>query len=123
MRRLLDRRRRLLRDLPPLEEIVRGSVYERLLRCGKPSCHCATGPGHPATYLSVTLAGGRTETISLPRDLIPLAKRWVRNYLVWWQAVEGISQINRQILRRRQIPPSSPASVPSRRPRRTSRSR
>jgi hypothetical protein len=112
MKRLLDRRRRLAKKLPPFEEILRGSVYERSLRCGKPTCHCASGDGHPATYLSVTLAGGRTEQVSLPRDLIPIARRWVANYLAWWNAVEEISAINRQLLRARK--PSASAAPPKR---------
>ena len=97
----LDRRRRIAAGLPPLEEILRGSVFVRTLRCGKPSCHCARGEGHRAVYLSVTLAGGRTEQISLPAHVIPLAKQWVGNYAKWWVAVEKISAINRQLLRAR----------------------
>lgn len=101
MLNLLARRRRAARKLPPLEEIVRGSVFVRTLRCGRPGCHCASGEGHRAAYLSVTLPGGRTEQISLPARLVPLAKRWVANYLTWWDAVEKVSEINRQLLRRR----------------------
>ena len=101
MKRLLDRRRRILRALPSLEEVVRGSVVERELRCGKPGCRCARGQLHAATYLSVTFAGGRTEQISLPADLVALARRWVANYQAWWRAVEKISAINRQLLRAR----------------------
>lgn len=99
MKRLLDQRRRALRTLPPLEEVARGSVVERRLRCGKASCRCARGQLHAATYLSVTFAGGRTEQISLPGDLVPLARRWVANYQAWWKAVEKISTINRKLLR------------------------
>src|SRR5712692_416213 len=101
MKRLLDRRRRVLRALPSLEEVVRGSMVERELRCGKPGCRCARGQLHSATYLSVTFAGGRTEQISLPADLVPLARRWVANYRAWWKVVEKISAINRQLLRAR----------------------
>ena len=95
----LDRRRRILAKLPPLEEVLRGSVLVRSLRCGKPSCHCAEGEGHPATYLSVTHAGGRTEQISLPAALIPLARRGVAAYRAWWAAIEKLSAINRDQLR------------------------
>ena len=101
MRELLDRRRHAVQNLPPLEEVLRGSVFVRTLRCGKPGCRCATAGGHRATYLSVTLPGGRTEQISLPPGLVPLAKRWVTNYLKWWEAVERVSKINRQLLRKR----------------------
>ena len=99
MRRLLAHRRQILAKLPPLEEVLRGSVIVRSLRCGKPSCHCAEGDGHPATYLSVTHAGGRTEQISLPAELVPLAERGVAAYRAWWAAVEKLSAINRDRIR------------------------
>ena len=101
MKSLVDQRRRTLRALPSLEEIVRGSVVERRLRCGKPGCRCARRQLHEVTYLSVTFAGGRTEQISLPADLVPVARRWVANYQAWWKAVEKISAINRKLLRER----------------------
>jgi len=52
---LIARRQRLARQLPPFEEILRGSVLTRELRCGKASCHCASGPGHLATYSSALI--------------------------------------------------------------------
>jgi len=94
-----ERRRRILARLPPLEEVLRGSVVVRSLRCGKPSCHCAEGDGHLATYLSVTHAGGRTEQISLPAELVPLVERGVATYRAWWAAVEQLSAINRDRIR------------------------
>ena len=99
MKNLTDRRRRLAKALPPFEEILRGSVVTRSLSCGKPSCRCAAGELHQATYLSVTHSGGRTEQISLPARLVPQAKRWVANYLKWWKAVEKVSEVNRRLLR------------------------
>lgn len=99
MRRLSERRRRILAKLPPLEEVLRGSVIVRSLRCGKPGCHCAEGEGHRATYLSVTLAGGCTEQISLPAELVPLARRGVAAYHAWWAAIEKLSSINRDRIR------------------------
>ena len=115
MRHLLARRRRILAKLPPLEEVLRGSVIVRSLRCGKPSCHCAEGEGHPATYLSVTLAGGRTEQISLPAELVPVAERGVAYYRAWWAAIEQLSAINRDLIRRRRRQPTRPSRRPIRR--------
>lgn len=100
---LVDRRRRALRHLPPLEEVVRGSVFTRRLRCGKPSCRCARGELHTATCLTVSFAGGRTEQLSLPAELAPVARRWVANYRAWWKAIEIISAANRELLRRREV--------------------
>lgn len=110
-RQLLERRQRLARRAPPLVEIVRGTVLTRELRCGKPTCHCASGPGHLATYLTVSFAAGRTEQISLPAPLVAQAQTWVANYQTWWDAVEAISAINRELLRRRR---GSSAQAPPR---------
>jgi len=96
----LDRRRRILARLPPLEEVIRGSVVVRWLRCGKLGCHCAEDEGHRATYLTVTHAGGRTEQISLPAELVALAEHGVAAYRAWWAAVEKLSAINRDQIRR-----------------------
>lgn len=116
-RQLLERRARLARQLPPFEQIVRGTVRTRELRCGKPSCHCASGPGHLVTYLTVSFAGARTEQISLPASVVAQAQGWVANYQAWWDAVEAISAINRELLRRRRGS-SAQAAPPSRRTRR-----
>ena len=99
MSREVERRRLILSKLPALEAVLRGSVVVRVLRCGKPGCHCAEGEGHRATYLSVTHAGGRTEQISLPAALVPQALRGVAAYRAWWSAVEKLSAINRDRLR------------------------
>jgi hypothetical protein len=41
MRNLLDRRRRAVHKLPPLEEVLRGSIFVRTLRAESP---CAAAP-------------------------------------------------------------------------------
>jgi hypothetical protein len=103
-----SRRQRAMKNLPPLEEVLRGSVFVRSLRCGKPGCHCASGEGHRVAYLSVTHPGGRTEQISLPADLVPTAEQWLSNYKAWWRAIEEMSAINRDMLRQRRRPAKPP---------------
>jgi hypothetical protein len=45
-----------------MEHVLRGSLIERYLRCGKPGCKCAQGEGHgPKFYLSVSFAGHRPQ--------------------------------------------------------------
>ncbi len=109
----LERRRRILARLPPLEEVLRGSLIVRVLRCGKPGCHCAEGEGHRATYLSVTHAGGRTEQISLPAALVAQASRGVAAYHAWWAAVEKLSAINRDQLRQQRRAQAAPRRRPT----------
>ena len=121
IQRRLARRARVQDGLPPFEEMVRGSVFTRRQRCGKPTCRCAHGAPHRATYLGVSFGGGRTVQVSLPPALVATARRWVANYQAWWRAIETVSEINRDLLRRRGITPSGAAELPARgrpRPRR-----
>jgi hypothetical protein len=108
IRRQLERRRQVQERLPPLEAIVRGSVFTRQLRCGKPTCRCARGARHRATYLSVSFAGGRTAQITLSPAVVATARCWVANYQAWWRAIETVSAINRELLRRRSVAPGGP---------------
>ena len=120
LERLLARRDRVRDRLPPFEEIVRGSVFTRRMRCGKPTCHCARGVLHRATYLGVSFAGGRTVQVSLPAALVATARRGVANYQAWWRAIETVSEVNRELLRRRAIAPGGAAETARRRRRRNS---
>jgi hypothetical protein len=88
---LLVHRSQIPRTLPPLEEVLRGSFLQREIRCGKPGCRCAKGAGrHPILYLTVTFPGGRTQQVTVPRDLAGTVRLWIRNYRRWWQAIEEV---------------------------------
>ena len=99
---LKRRRRALVKKLPPLHAILRGSLIERYKPCGKPGCKCAQGPGHgPKYYLSVSYPGSRPQM-----DYVPLAyKEQVDEHLDHYYCVqeilEEICNINMELLRRR----------------------
>src|SRR2546430_14567021 len=38
-------------------DLLPGSLSQSRRRCGKPTCHCATGPGHPSWYLAFMVGG------------------------------------------------------------------
>lgn len=105
---LLRRRHTVPKTLPPLEEVLRGSLLQREIRCGKPTCHCATGAGHPIVYVTVTFPGGRTQQVTVPPDLARTVRRWIGNYGRWWQAIEAVSALNRRLLQLREIPSDLP---------------
>ncbi|HTW97723.1 MAG TPA: DUF6788 family protein [Acidimicrobiales bacterium] len=44
--------------------LLRGSLVSFRRRCGKPTCHCASGEGHKSPALTYT-EGGRTKTLTL----------------------------------------------------------
>ena len=101
---LRKRRDALLRQLPPLQAILRGSLIERYKRCGKPGCKCADGPGHgPKYYLSVSHPGLRPQMDYVPQESYALTAEFLVNYHRVREILEAICEINRELLRRREV--------------------
>ena len=100
---LRRRRQALLRQLPPLDAILRGSLIERYKRCGKPGCKCAQGPGHgPKYYLSVSFPGERPQMDYVPQEDLAATRTLVENFHQVRAALEEVCAINRELLRRRE---------------------
>jgi hypothetical protein len=100
---LRRRRARLLHKLPPLEQLLRGSIIERYLRCGKPGCKCARGEGHgPKYYLSVSFPGLRPQMDYVPQGDYEQVSQYLANYQDLRTILEEICEINRELLRRRE---------------------
>src|ERR1700680_3950090 len=100
---LRRRRRQLLRKLPPLDAVLRGSLIERYKRCGNPNCKCADGPGHgPKFYLSVSYPGRSPQMDYVPQADQPEISERVANYHRVREILEQICEINRELLRRRE---------------------
>jgi hypothetical protein len=100
---LRRRRKQLLRGLPPLDAVMRGSLIERYKRCGNPRCRCANGPGHgPKYYLSVSHAGEAPQMDYVPQAQHDLVSEYLANYYRVREILEEVSQINQELLRRRQ---------------------
>jgi hypothetical protein len=100
---LRQRRRGLVQLLPPAGEVLRGSLVERYVTCGNPSCKCARGERHgPMWYLTVTLGPGRTTGGIISADQVEQVRHWIENYQRLKGDLERISEINRELLRREQ---------------------
>ncbi len=97
-------RQELLRKLPSLTEILRGSLIERYKRCGKQTCWCATGKGHgPKYYLSVSRPGAsRPEMDYVPQEYKEHVELLLANYKSAREILEDICSINRELLSRRE---------------------
>ena len=100
---LRQRRQGLVKLLPPAGEVLRGSLVERYVTCGNPSCKCARGERHgPMWYLTVTLGPGRTTGGIIPAEQVEQVRRWIENHQRLKDDLERISEINRELLRRDQ---------------------
>ena len=102
-RRTLERQRqRAVQQVPALAEMARGSVVERYLRCGQPTCACkqpgAQGHG-PYHYLVTTVGPGKTRSQLLSPSQLPRVRRWTANAKRLRQALEQITAVNCEILK------------------------
>ena len=98
---LRNRRKGLTALLPPLTEVLRGSLMERYLTCGNPGCKCARGERHgPVWYLSVTLGQSHRTGFTIPADQVEPVRQWIDNYHRVKTNLEKISDINRELMRR-----------------------
>ena len=84
-----------------LEPLMRGSIYERRRRCGRPSCACAESrkARHPSKFLTVFLAG-RTRGFHLRAEDEERAQRAVAAYTRLWKIVNELTACEVAELRR-----------------------
>jgi Family of unknown function (DUF6788) len=101
---LRRRRAQLLRKLPALDHVLRGSLIERYKRCGKPNCKCANGPGHgPKYYLSVSRPGTRSPQMDYVRQAdVAEVTEHLATYTLVREVLEEVCEINQELLRRRE---------------------
>ena len=100
---LRRKRAALLRQLPSLKALLRGSLIERYKRCGKPGCRCAQGPGHgPKYYLSVSLPKRRPLMEYVPQARSDEVEEFLDNNRRARAMIDEICEINFQLLRRRE---------------------
>jgi hypothetical protein len=101
---LRRKRQTLIQRLPSLaRRVVRGSLIERYLPCGKPGCHCVTGRGHgPKYYLSVSYSDGHPQLQYLPQKQHAQVKTLLKNFQHVRDLLEQICNLNRELLRRQE---------------------
>jgi len=71
--RLRRRVRRLLAHFSVPEHALPGSLVLSHRRCGKPSCHCAKGEGHPFWTLTFMISG-KKRVEAIPADWAELIR-------------------------------------------------
>lgn len=77
--------------------MVKGTVYEQRRKCGKPSCHCATGEPHRSMILSRSEAS-RTRLIAIPEGQLKELQVLTRRYQRFRRARARLGQIYRKMM-------------------------
>ncbi len=96
-------RRRLHEELRALSfaPLMRGSIVERVRRCGRANCACARDPAarHGGKFLTVSL-DGRTQAVHLrPEDEVRV-RQAIDAYDRLWKIVNGLTACELGDLRR-----------------------
>jgi len=95
--RLRQRKFELIRKFHLPEDLLPGSLSLTHTRCGKPTCHCATGEGHPAWSLTFMVEGHkRVERI--PKEWAEEVRRRVEAGREFQQALREVLTANAQLL-------------------------
>ena len=97
---LLARRQELIDSLPPLDQVIRGSLITRYVKCGKSNCRCASGQGHPSLYLS-SLHEGKTRLVYVPTSWEPWVQQRLDNFHRTQDILVELAEINLELLQRR----------------------
>jgi hypothetical protein len=95
--RLRQRKFELVRRFHLPEDLLPGSLSLSHLRCGKPNCHCADGPGHPVWSLTF-MVRGRKHVQHIPRDWVDDVRRRVEGGREFQDAVREVLAANAQLL-------------------------
>ncbi len=80
-----------------LTEMLPGSLSLSHLRCGKPTCHCATGDGHPVWHLTYRVQG-RTRVLHIPAAWVEAIRRQVEAGRAVQDAVRDVLAANAELL-------------------------
>ncbi len=80
-----------------LDEMLPGALALTHVRCGKPTCHCATGVGHPAWHLTVRIEG-RARVIHIPMAWAETIRRRVEAGRAFQDAVRDVLAANAELL-------------------------
>ncbi|MBM4020474.1 MAG: hypothetical protein FJ288_19505 [Planctomycetes bacterium] len=97
-RKLEQQRDGLLAELRGLGNLMRGSIGEVGVKCGRPGCVCAQGAKHRKVHLSVNLHG-RTRSCYLGRDRAARVAPLIAEYERAWRLINALTTVNLELLR------------------------
>ena len=95
---LLKKRDKMVKQIPINKEIIKGSLVELKITCGKFNCHCYKGEKHAALYISKSHKG-KTQMTYIPKKCKKEIREYVRRYKKLIKAINALSDINIKIIK------------------------
>ena len=104
--KLRQRKCELLRKYNLPEDLLPGSLALTHRRCGKPTCHCATGKGHPMWSLTF-MVDGKKHVERIPDEWVDEIRPLVAGGREFKEAMAEVFAANAQLLAlwRKQVTP------------------
>jgi hypothetical protein len=96
--RLERQREALLAELRGLGNLMRGTVVEVGVKCGRPGCVCGEGEKHRKIHLSLNL-GGRTRGCYLGEERAAAVAPLIAEYERAWRLINQLTAVNLELLR------------------------
>ena len=102
--RLRQRKHQLAQRFHIPDHLLPGSLSEIHYRCGKPTCHCATGEGHQA-WAFTFMVDGKKRVERIPREWVDEVRERVQAGRAFQDAMREVLAANAQLLalERRQL--------------------
>ncbi len=67
-------------NLPGLEDILKGSLFKRYVKCGKRHCRCKEGELHGPYFYFSYIKDKKIYQIYIPKSKVKEVKRKLKNY-------------------------------------------
>ena len=97
-KRLEQEREALVEQFRGLGNLMRGTVIQVGVKCGRAGCGCERGEKHRKVHLSVNL-GGRTRGCYLGREREPLVAPLIAEYQRAWRVINALTTVNLALVR------------------------
>jgi hypothetical protein len=92
-------RDKLAATIANVGEVLRGSLFERIIHHSSGCPKCARGEGHPLWVLNVGYPGAKTRQVSLRPEQVPGVRKALDRYREVKATLESISELNQFLLR------------------------
>ena len=99
LRKLVDKRRRLLGKLAKLELVVHGTYVERFSTCTRKNCSCHRGEKHGPRAYVVVYRDGRQRQVYVPQAQLRVIRKALRQDTQIQQLLRQISDCNLVLMR------------------------
>src|SRR2546428_11881332 len=93
------KRDQLAAKLSGLGDVLRGSLFQRMIHHSSSCPKCARGEGHPLWVLNVGYPGGKTRQISIRPQQVKPVRKAIQQFHKVRDTLEAISEVNQFLLR------------------------